>query len=308
MKIALLASNSSGTLTKELQRRGNEVVLLCGKDSDPGVPLADHSRAIYFDSRSTATDYRDAAGWILDNAVDGLILGSGTVHSIEIARLCAIAGVPLSHSIDHVLLFKNKWKTKRLLRQHEMRTPDACMISDENKELPRDLCFPVVVKSNLDLFGVSLVHERETLRQYLRQQSVGVLRAGVLLEKFIDGNDCTVPVFLSGRHSYCGPVVYWSKQLNYALPGFTGLKPTRLTVRDEQRVREQCLNVLSSINYRGVCRFDIRVGDDDLFFLEINEVISIRDEGTSFQAMQAAGVSLVSRAVDTYLENILELQ
>ena len=53
-----------------------------------------------------------------------------------------------------------------------------------------------------------------------------------------------------------------------------------------------------------MCRFDIRITEEDYYFLEINSVISIRTEGSSYQSMIEQGVEMEKVAIDTYLKNI----
>jgi D-alanine-D-alanine ligase-like ATP-grasp enzyme len=130
------------------------------------------------------------------------------------------------------------------------------------------------------------------------------LSKGILIEEYIDGNDLTIPVFASINSVECPCLVYWSKQTNYKLEGFGELTNDKIPLDIEQVLLKDCQSMIQKLGYFGVCRFDIRVSKEEYYFLEINSVVSIRDEGSSFKAMKAKGINYVKKSIDVYLNNI----
>lgn len=302
MRIGLISGKSSGTLTEALQRLGHEVVLLCGEATDPGHAIANARRVMYFKVDDPPGRTVEAANWLADQGIDGLILGTGTWFALSIAEELHRRGIPLSHSVAHLKLYKDKWQTKQLFSAHGLPTPRGGFLRD--RTLPGS-AFPLVVKSNIDLFPVSVVASAEAYHKKVSALSDTVVQYGVLHEELVEGNDCTIPVFATEREVVADRVIYWSKQQNYRLEGFGPLRDVSLASDTERQVLEQCRFFTRAIGYRGVCRFDIRIDMSGTpSYLEINSVVSIRSEGTSFLAMQAGGIDYVGRALQVYVENI----
>ena len=134
--------------------------------------------------------------------------------------------------------------------------------------------------------------------------SKAIIINGIIIEEYADGNDCTVPVFSDIDNIHAPAIVYWSKQQTYKLKGFSKLKSYTLSQNQEDLIVRKCEEIVHNIGYRGVCRFDIRITNDNYYFLEINSVISIRSEGTSFQALKEKGINILEKSLKVYLNNI----
>jgi len=302
-RIGLIAGKSSETLTKAIQSRGYQVVLLCGKESDPGFLVADFSKAMFFSISDKDVNYQEAVTFFKNHQIDGLILGTGIWFALEIANRLYDEGIPISHSPKHLKLFKDKNATKKIFKEEGFPIIESQILF--NRYVP-SISLPFVVKSNIDLFPVFLCHSHEDYIRFVSKLSDNVLKNGILIEEYVEGNDCTVPVFCDHLRVFAPQIIYWSKQKNYKLEGFSDLKDYLISESAASKVTQICEKLVLKTGYRGVCRFDIRIGKRGFYFLEINSVVSIRSEGSSFEAMSDAGIDYINMAITTYLNNIYE--
>lgn len=304
MKLGLVSGKSSGTLITELKKRGHEIYLVCGKQSDPGYLEADKSIAMYFTLENTNENISIAVNFFIENNIDAFILGTGTWFTFEIANQLIEQNIPISHNIEISKLFKNKTLTKELFVSNNLITPSFQTLYDLSDEQIKDINYPIVVKSNIDLFPVFLCKDKERLIKLRSEVDDTVIQKGVLFEECIEGNDITIPVSATKSEVNALDVIYWSKQHNYRLEGFNELVNVRLTKNQENILKDACEKFIISTKYYGLCRFDLRITEDISYFLEVNSVISIRNEGSSYQSMINKGIQLEKIAIDTYLKNI----
>jgi carbamoylphosphate synthase large subunit len=304
MRIGLISGKSSKTLTLELKRRGFEVILLCGKSSDPGFNDANQSLELFFTLKNTQSNIKIAVNYFLENKISALILGTGTWFAFEIAEVLEKKGIPTSHNLQISKVFKDKFLTKKLFERYGLNTPEYIFKNKIKKEDIIEMKFPSVIKSNIDLFPVFLCKDEIRGLKFIEETDNDIIKKGVLFEKYYQGNDITIPVMATKNNSKGLGVIYWSKQMNYRLEGFDALQKIKLNTEDENSLINMCENFLLKTGYYGLCRFDIRLTKQDKFFLEVNSVISIRNDGTSYQSMINKDINLEKIAIDTYLKNI----
>jgi hypothetical protein len=305
MKIGIITGKSGNTLVKRLKELGHDVFVVSGDLDHGGCIYANDYFLKYFNYGSdNNSDFNKIITWLLEKEIQGFIMGTGVWFAHEIAILLfRNYNIPISHSIDHLLLFKNKEKTKLLFKEFNFNTPDYEMVYTRNPEVT--LKFPFVVKSNIDLFPVWLCHSNDAFLKFLNGINEFVLNCGVLLEEFIQGNDLTIPVFARKNKVLAPKLIYWSKQLNYKLEGFDELTNDTVPLDSHANILSSCEKFISYLGYFGVCRFDIRVSNSNFYFLEINSVVSIRDEGSSFNAMKEEGINYLEESLSVYLENLV---
>ena len=306
MKIGLVAGKSSETLTKELQNRGFEVYLLCGKASDSGYDIANKSIDLYFTIDNSDSQVLKAVNFFLQNEIDSFILGTGTWFAFEIAESLHKEGVNISHNIDISKIFKDKVLTKELFLKNNLNTPRYSSYKTLNAEIIEMLEFPNVIKSNIDLFPVFYCKDKSRILKLMSEVDQDKLDKGFLIEECIEGNDITIPLAATRNKVKALDVIYWSKQHNYKLEGFNDLLDVTLSEEKEKEILAKCEQFITNIGYYGLCRFDLRITKTDYYFLEINSVISIRNEGSSYQSMINKGIELEKIAIDTYINNFIK--
>lgn len=303
MKIALITGKSGNTLTKALIHKGHEVYVITGDKETGGVKYAKDSFVHYFSiDEDNSQTYEDICTWVLKYKVQGLILGTGVWFALDLAKILNEKyNIPTSHEVNFLSIFKNKLETKVLFDKYNLPTLPYHFVKDYSKV---DFPIPFVVKSNIDLFPVWLCHSMEEFYEFRKELPEYILNKGILLEEYLDGNDATIPVSVTKKETIAPCVVYWSKQQNYRLKGFGELNPDKLDLEQTQSVLQKCKKMIQNTEYLGLCRFDLRIADNKYCLLEINSVVSIRNEGSSYQAMRREGIDYVDFALNTYLTNI----
>ena len=212
LRVGLVAGKSSETLVKELQSRGIQVFLICGKETDPGYAVADGSLALYFNLQNTEEQTQKACDYLMSQKIDAFILGTGTWFAFEIAKVLEGKGVNVSHSLKWATIFKEKHGTKELFKEHNLNTLDWSFITQKEDFKTDQIEYPKVMKSNIDLFPVFLCHDKERANKLLEETSDDIFQKGVMVESFADGNDITVPVAVTKDEVKPLGVIYWSKQ------------------------------------------------------------------------------------------------
>ena len=304
MKIGIITGKSGNTLVRYLKEQGHTIYVITGDLEKGGVNLAEEYYYHYFDiNDDNSLVYTDICDWFQSKSVEGFILGTGVWFAHDIALMLNNSyGIPCSHSVDYISVFKDKIKTKELFKKYGLKTPVFQYSYDKNIEVK--LSVPFVVKSSIDLFPVWLCHNLVHFNVFKDSISDSVWGRGVLIEQYIKGNDLTVPVFSALGEEKESCLVYWSKQKNYRLEGFGELTSDRVPKEVEGSILSECNLMIADLGYFGVCRFDVRVSNNEYFYLEINSVVSIRSEGSSFKAMKAVGINYVENSIDVYLKNI----
>ena len=304
MKVGIITGKSGNTLVKHLNDLGHTVYVVTGDLENGGVNHAKDYYHNYFNVKDDNTlIYKNICKWLLEKDIEGFILGTGIWFAHDIAIMLNNShGIPCSHSVDYISVLKDKTQTKELFEEYGLKTPAHECLYNKNKDIK--LSTPFVVKSNIDLFPVWLCHEISDFNKFKNTITDSVWSKGVLIEQFIEGNDLTIPVFASIGNVEDSCLVYWSKQKTYKLEGFGELTNDKIPLGVESNLLAECNSMISGLGYYGVCRFDIRVSNNEYFYLEINSVVSIRDEGSSFKALKDVGINYVEKAVKIYIKNI----
>jgi carbamoylphosphate synthase large subunit len=304
MKIGIITGKSGNTIVKHLNNLGHTVYVVTGDIENGGATFAkEYYHHFFHIGDDNNIVYKNICKWFSEKSIDGLILGTGVWFAHDIAKLLNESyGISCSHNIEYLSFFKNKLFTKKLFDEYGLKTPDYQFLLTKTDEVI--ISFPFVVKSNIDLFPVWLCHNSLDFNMFKHTIEDSVWAKGVLIEQYIEGNDLTIPVFKSIGLNEDSCLVYWSKQKNYKLEGFGELTNDIIPKSIEKDLLNECNSLISNTGYFGVCRFDIRVSKKDYYFLEINSVVSIRDSGTSYKAMQEVGINYVEKSVDVYINNI----
>ena len=132
----------------------------------------------------------------------------GLDRESQIPALLEMYGVPYSFGTPLVhALTLNKAMTKRIFAFHGIPTPAFQEFTRADEPLDPQLAtkFPLFVKptgegSGIGVWGKSLAHNEEELRQLLREM-VPIYRPSVLVEEFIPGRDITCGIIGNPRSS-----------------------------------------------------------------------------------------------------------
>lgn len=301
MRVGIVTGRSGSTLVKHLVDLGHEVVLVAGSTVDSGYEFAHDSLIKFIPKENYAkANIQEMIDFLVAAEIDGFLLGTGVWFAHDIAIELNKRGIRVSHDINTIHVFKDKLKTKNLFVKNSFAV--ARHVTDI--DLVKQLEFPVVLKSKIDLFPVCKFNDEQKLNEYLNVIDKEIISKGIIIEEFLDGADATIPVFVEkGGRCYSPGVVYWSKQSNYKLEGFEDYKQQWMDEKTEEYLVNLATNFIVKTGYYGVCRFDLRFNKEKIVWLEINSVVSIRTSGSSFNALKEKGINYAELAVRTYLNN-----
>jgi D-alanine-D-alanine ligase len=144
-----------------------------------------------------------AAGSQLDlvfNIAEGI---RGRSRESQIPALLELLDIPYTGSDPATLsITLDEALAKRMVRQAGVPTPDFMLMRTGNERLPRSLCFPVIVKPNIEgsskgVDPANVAQTEEDLRSRA-QSMITTYRQPVLVEAFLSGREFTLG--LLGEH------------------------------------------------------------------------------------------------------------
>jgi D-alanine-D-alanine ligase len=214
---------------------------------------------------------------------------SGRNREAAVPALCELMGIPYTGSDAATLsIALDKALSKRVLRQHNILTPEFQVMETGRERLSPKLKFPLIVKPNQEgsSKGVSaqasVCDDEEALRAIVREL-IERYRQPALVEDYIAGREFTVGLLGDKRPRVLPPMeilfrdkenprpVYdfqikqeWEKHVYYECPA--KLSPTEL--KAIERVARETFDALDC---RDVARVDLRMdAKGEIYVLEVN--------------------------------------
>jgi len=238
-------------------------------------------------------------------ALHGRFGEDGTVQG-----LLELLGIPYTGSgVLASSVAMDKVTTKKLLRYHQLPTPDFCIYRrGEDLELLLNGChtFPLVVKPAREgsTIGISIVRDRDELAAGI----AAALRHDelILIEEFIAGAEVTVGV-LAGMALPIIQVVpkggFYDYHAKYTVGQTEYLLPAPLDGALQARLQEAAVAACRVIGCDGAARVDFMVREEqgEFFCLEVNTIPGMTETSLLPKAAGHAGISfgeLVQRILD----------
>lgn len=294
--IGLIAGKSGDSLTDELQKRGYGVVLIAGKDSEPGMDKADFKLATDLDNHQEVVDC------FKKHNVNYVIMGTGHIKAIRLAEVLGKSGFALSIDVKVSGLAKDKVAFKRKLEEMGFPTPSYLSFMDQYNidEVISEIGLPCVVKSSVD----ATLPRRASNAAELDEAIKEVIATGneVLVEKYIKGNDLTVGVACDGNNTKALGVVYYSKAKECKLKGFEEAYSERLSQAVEGQLNKISEDVVNNLKIIGLSRLDFIVENDIPYILELNSVIVTGYTGMTYPFFKDAGIDLPKEMIENALK------
>ncbi|TRO78933.1 D-alanine--D-alanine ligase [Trichloromonas acetexigens] len=238
-------------------------------------------------------------------ALHGRFGEDGTVQG-----LLEMLGIPYTGSgVLASSVAMDKVTTKKLLRYHQLPTPDFCTYRrGEDLELLLNGChnFPLVVKPAREgsTIGISIVRDRDELAAGI----AAALRHDelILIEEFIAGAEVTVGV-LAGEALPIIQVVpkggFYDYHAKYTVGQTEYLLPAPLDGALQARLQEAAVAAYRAIGCEGAARIDFMVREEqgEFFCLEVNTIPGMTETSLLPKAARHADISfgeLVQRILD----------
>ncbi len=298
--IGLIGGRSSGTLAKELKTQGFEVAAVVGNNKELNnekiaycltIDLKEQDKIIRFFKRLK---------------IKKILIGTGHILAITLLKRLNEAGFLTNLDYEICMFLKNKIRLKKKIISLGYKTPDYSTIttSQEAEKKSDFITYPSVVKSHIDSVPVCKVHnKKEYLIAVHRVLETG---ATALIEKFIQGIDCTVPVYTLEKKKKDLGVIYFNKANEWNLPGFSYTKNKELSLIQENRIRTISKELVKTLNIPSLVRVDFIVRGAVSYILEINEVIVTRSDAPMRPYFDKKKIDPAKIMVETVLNHFEE--
>lgn len=240
------------------------------------------------------------------NIAEGL---SGRNREAQVPALCELCAIPYTGSDSATLaLALDKALTKRLLRQHDILTPEFQVMTSGREKLSTKLRYPLIVKpvaegSSKGIVSKSVVDDEVSLRKVVREL-VDKYKQPALVEEYITGREFTVGLLGDRRprvlppmeilfkdRSNKRPIYDFEVKQNWAEHVFYQC-PAKLSSQELRAVEKAALRAFQALDCRDVCRVDLRMNEKgEVYVLELNPLPGLTPDYSDLCFIsQAAGM------------------
>jgi D-alanine-D-alanine ligase len=234
-----------------------------------------------------------------------------SAHEIHFAALMELMGLPYTGSPPLSLgLCRDKGKTKSILRQHGVPTPDFMVIRDGRFAM-ENLSFPLFVKpaaedGSLGIDDSSVVGDEDSLRrkvnllldsygevmieEYVPGRELNVAILGTSPEKVLPVSEIDFSGLPDGYPAICGYEAKWNGD-DIRCRETVPLCPAPLDEGDRERLERLSLAVYRALGLRDYARIDWRLSPErGLQFLEANPNPDISSSSGFMRSLRADGM------------------
>ena len=268
--IGLIGGASGYDMTVELQRRNRSVALVAGKNSDPGLDLANHTLV------SDLSDGLAIADFFKSKGVEKVIVATGHQLAYSLAEYLENQGMVSNINLVGSNIAKDKVEFKKALDEINIDTPRYVTVRQDEtapvEKIVREVKLPCVIKSFNDKAPAQLVFTEQELDAGIAEmQQAG---SAVLLEEYIKGVECTAAVrctFTTQTGLAVG--VNYVKARDCKLKGFRDFHQRELTAKESSDILKICEKISAHLHLLSLPRFDLIVSEDGrICVLECNSV------------------------------------
>ena len=244
-KVGLIGGISSRELVLELKKTSKEVYMVGGRREEGGHDIADCFLHVDISEKELI------ANWFKENGVVNIVIGTGHRLAIDLAEYLEERGMITSINVKASKLTKNKTEFKKFLNERGYITPKYVEFNtsdiDIEIRIQTEIGVPCVLKSPTDVKSpqkTSTISElKEKLHQYIEGLDV------VLVEEFVNGVDCTIPLIANYDNVKAILFSYYNKSKECSLEGFNSATDVRrvsshmeklVMSQSEQIVKDYC--------------------------------------------------------------------
>ncbi|MGB0386892.1 MAG: D-alanine--D-alanine ligase family protein [Ardenticatenaceae bacterium] len=218
--------------------------------------------------------------WVCSGGIQGRNSAAHLPSILEMLGIPYIGSPPLASAIAD-----DKSYSKIIADHHGVKTPTYQVFNSPDDLLKKELEFPLIVKPNSGLcacgvYKANNIHELQTYVEVLMSH----YHSPVLVESFIPGRDITISVLEREsdllvlppleRFFEWGDSTRINEHFTKAHPNSTlsegSAKSINIGPELLKRISQNSCTMFHAIGLRAFCRFDFRLGEDDLYFLEAN--------------------------------------
>jgi D-alanine-D-alanine ligase len=243
---------------------------------------------------------------LIFNIAEGLM---GRNREAQVPALCELLGIPYTGSDSATLAIAlDKALTKKVLKQHNILTPEFQLFETGREKLNPLLKFPVIVKPNTEgsskgIGSTSVVDDEPGMR-VLVKQLIEKYRQPALVEEYIPGREFTIGLLGDRRPRVLPPMeivfkdkanvrpVYdfqvkqeWEKHVGYECPA-------KLTSTELKAIERAARDTFDALTCRDVARVDVRMNAaGQVYVLEANPLPGLTPDYSDLVLIgKAAGI------------------
>jgi D-alanine-D-alanine ligase len=282
--------------------------------------------AVGTDVQSVVSGLRSASPDLVFNLAESF--GGKSALESNVAALLNLLGLRYTGSSPAgLLLAGDKSLTKKILRIHEIRTPQFTTLYRGAVDWSSDLTFPVIVKppqedASIGITSTSIVGDLKELFEKIAELQ-HEFPGPVLVEEFVDGREFYVGVLgnvrpealpvieldfsamPAGRPRIASWEAKWGTDGAGAGEEFAGTRsifPDGIAEDLVKRMQSVAVECFQALRLRDYARIDLRVTPNgDVYVIEVNPNCYLERESEFARAAERSGLSydaLISRIVD----------
>lgn len=222
---------------------------------------------------------------LIFNIAEGV---AGRNREAQVPALCELLGIPYTGSDSATLAIAlDKALCKKVLSQHDIRTPGGMLMETGRERLDSDLRYPLIIKPNAEgsskgIGTASVVDNEEELRKTVAEL-IERYHQPALVEEYITGREFTVGLLGGKRPRVLPPMeilfkdpsnkrpVYdyvvkqeWEKHVEYQCPA-------HLSDIEQKAIEKIARATFTALDCRDFARVDLKMTDDGrLYVFEVN--------------------------------------
>lgn len=199
----------------------------------------------------------------------------------------------------------DKRLTERILEKCGVRVPKGCFITHDEREIPEDIPFPVLIKPNYEgsskgITEDSIAENRDEARVVI-DDLLEDFPQGLNLEQFVRGREFTVPMLESFPGRFLEIVEYtfddegdfniFDYDTKHGDNGVTTVCPPKLTPDERREILTLADRVEQVLSCPDMGRIDIRMDKHGTpYFLEVNALPRLLPDGSLAGAAKERGL------------------
>lgn len=201
----------------------------------------------------------------------------------------------------------DKYLSKQLAESIGLKTAPSIVLNKFEKIKFKP---PLVIKplSGGSSIGVSIVHHQKELNQSLKQAFRYSQK--VLIEKYIKGQELTVPVIDKNNRTFALPVIeirsrnkFFDYESKYDNQLVDELCPAPISQSLAKKVQNQAVKMHQALGARHISRSDFIVAGQNIYFLEINTIPGMTNNSLLPKAIRAGGEDF-SDLLDNWIKSV----
>lgn len=224
-----------------------------------------------------------------------------------------------------LLLSLNKNATNSILAAQGINVPQGVFLTKENKTVPDDLKYPLIIKPNTEgsskgITQKSIVENKVECKKRI-DELLQKYPSGVLVEEFIAGKEISVPML----EAYPGQILeivehvidtqtmkvkyniydYDSKLIENN-PYIKTVCPAKISENEYGQIMEMSKKIFRILDCRDFGRIDIRLSLDGVpYFIEINPLPSLLPDAAVAEAAKVKGINYTN-VIDMILKSAID--